>query len=104
VTTTITLSDVDFTYASDSKVFLDASSDSWGTSGSNGGHVTLILDDQDITGSITMDSNSSVDLTMKNGSTWKLTADSYVTSLSGDTSGIDLNGHTLFVNGVAWGK
>ncbi|MBQ6585218.1 MAG: hypothetical protein IJH83_00235 [Coriobacteriales bacterium] len=104
VTTTITLSDVDFTYASDSKVFLDASSDSWGTSGGNGGHVTLILDNQDITGAISMDANSSVDLTMKNGSTWKLTADSYVTSLSGDTSGIDLNGHTLYVNGVAWSK
>ena len=35
-------------------------------------------------------------------STWKLSGDSHVTSLSGDTSGIDLNGYTLYVNGTAW--
>ena len=102
VTTTITLSGVDFTYASDSDVFLDASADSWGSSGKNGGNVTLNLDDQDITGVITTDSASSVAVNMTNDSTWTLTGDSYVTSLSGDTSGINLNGYTLYVNGVAW--
>ncbi|MBQ7542765.1 MAG: hypothetical protein IJT44_10805 [Clostridia bacterium] len=34
-------------------------------------------------------------------STWTLTADSYVTSFSGDASQIISNGHTLYVNGVA---
>ena len=102
VTTEINLSGVDFSYASDSDVFLDASSDAWGTAGRNGGSVTLNLDDQDITGVITQDSNSSVAVNLSNGSTWTLTGDSYVSSLSGDTSGIDLNGHTLYVNGTAW--
>ena len=102
VTTTISLSGVDFTYAADDDVFLDASADSWGTTGKNGGNVTLNLDDQDIVGIIKTDSVSSVAVNMKSGSTWTLTGDSYVTSLSGDTSGINLNGYTLYVNGVAW--
>ncbi|MCR5516643.1 MAG: hypothetical protein K6F41_09345 [Lachnospira sp.] len=101
-TATITLSNVSFNYASDSDVFLDASADAWGSSGSNGGKVTLNLSNQDITGVITTDSSSSVALNMTNSSTWTLTGDSYITSLSGDTSGINLNGHTLYVNGVAW--
>ena len=32
-------------------------------------------------------------------STWTLTADSYVTQLNGSPENIDLNGHTLYVNG-----
>ena len=44
------------------------------------------------------------DVALKNGSRWTLTGDSYVTSLSGDTGGVDLNGHTLYVDGVAWIK
>ena len=102
VTTTINLTDVDFTYAADSDVFLDASSDAWGTAGKNGGNVVLNLAHQDITGIITMDSASSVAVNLTEGSTWTLTGDSYVTSLTGDTAGIDLNGYTLYVNGVAW--
>ena len=102
VTTTINLSGVDFTYAADSDVFLDASADAWGTTGKNGGNVTLNLDGQEIVGIIKTDSASTVAVNMKSGSTWTLTGDSYVTSLSGDTSGIDLNGCTLYVNGVAW--
>ncbi len=104
VSTVINLSGVDFEYASDSKVFLDASADSWGTSGKNGGNVVLNLDDQDITGIITADSSSSVAVNMSNGSTWTLTGDSYITSLSGDVSGIDLNGYTLYVNGSVWSR
>ena len=104
VTTEITLSGVDFTYAADSAVFLDASADAWGSSGRNGGVVTLNLDGQDITGAITQDSVSSVTVNMTNGSTWTLTGDSYVTALTGDADGIDLNGYTLYVNGTAWSK
>ena len=101
VTTTITLEDVDFTYASDSSVFLDASADSWGSSGKNGGNVTLNLVDQDITGAILSDSVSSVMVNLDSDSTWTLTGDSYVTAFSGDLSNVNLNGYTLYVNGVA---
>ena len=101
VTTTITLENVTFNYASDSSVFLDASADSWGTSGRNGGNVTLNLVDQDITGAILSDSVSSVTINLDSASTWTLTGDSYVTAFNGDLSQVNLNGYTLYVNGVA---
>ena len=100
-TTTINLENVDFTYASDSNVFLDASADSWGTTGSNGGNVTLNLKNQDITGAILSDNVSSVTVNLDDDSTWTLTGDSYVASFSGDMSHVNLNGYTLYVNGVA---
>ena len=100
-TTTINLENVDFTYASDSNVFLDASADSWGTTGSNGGNVTLNLKNQDITGAILSDSVSSVTVNLDDDSSWTLTGDSSVASFSGDLSNVNLNGYTLYVNGVA---
>ena len=100
-TTTINLENVDFTYASDSNVFLDASADSWGRTGSNGGQVTLNLKSQDITGAILSDSVSSVTLNLDADSTWTLTGDSYVTAFNGDLSHVNLNGYTLYVNGTA---
>ena len=85
--------------------------------GSNGGTVKFTATEQKLDGSITVDSVSSLDLTLtesvftgsinsekaagtlnvtlEEGATWTLDADSYITSLSGDTAGIDLNGHTL---------
>ena len=42
--------------------------------------------------------------TLETGSKWTLTGDSYLSALDGDTSGIDLNGHTLYVGGVAWAR
>ena len=100
-TTTINLDSVDFTYAADSNVFLDASADSWGRSGSNGGNVTLNLTNQSISGAILSDSVSSVSVNLDSGSTWTLQGDSYISSFSGDLSNVDLNGYTLYVNGVA---
>ena len=41
----------------------------------------------------------SVNVTLGNDCTWTLTADTYITSLKGDTSHIKANGHRLFVNG-----
>ncbi|MBR0313318.1 MAG: hypothetical protein IJQ98_13095 [Oscillospiraceae bacterium] len=38
------------------------------------------------------------------GCKWTLTGDGYVSLLSGDTGGIDLNGHVLYVGGVVWAK
>ena len=101
VTTTINLENVNFTYASDSSVFLDASADSWGSSGKNGGNVTLNLVNQEITGAILSDSASSVTVNLDSQSTWTLTGDSYVTEFNGDLSRVNLNGYMLYVNGVA---
>jgi hypothetical protein len=120
-TTTINLTGVTIKGASDSNDLLIASADAWGTSGKNGGHATVNLTDQVVSGNITVDSVSSVALNLSNsdytgaisnkgtvsvhlgsGCTWTLTGDSSVSSLTGDLSGIDLNGHTLLVNGVAY--
>jgi hypothetical protein len=93
----------------------------WGTSGSNGGDVTVYATDQTLSGDITVDSYSSLNLELSNsdysgainsegtvyvsvpsGSTWTLTGDSSISSLSCDADSIDLNGYTLTVNGVAY--
>ena len=110
--------------------FLRAQTDSWGSSGSNGGNVTLTMTKQKASGNIVIDSISTLDMTMKSGSSYtgtingdnsaksikltldkksriKLTGDSYVTSLDDadtDYSNIDFNGYTLYVNGTAINK
>ena len=110
--------------------FLRAQADSWGSSGSNGGNVTLTMTKQKVSGNIVIDSISTLDMTMKSGSSYtgtingdnsaksikltldkkskiKLTGDSYVTSLDDtdtDYSNIDFNGYTLYVNGTAINK
>ena len=100
--------------------FLRAQADSWGSSGSNGGNVTLTMTKQKASGKIVIDSISTLDMTMKSGSSYtgtingdnsaksiKLTGDSYVTSLDDadtDYSNIDFNGYTLYVNGTAINK
>ncbi len=99
--TTITLENVDFTCAADSTVFLDASADSWGRSGANGGSVTLNLKNQDITGAILCDSVSSVSVSLDENSSWTLTGDSSVSAFTGDLANVNLNGYTLYINGEA---
>jgi len=42
-----------------------------------------------------------VNVTLDSGSTWELTADSYVTSFTGDASCVVSNGYKLYVNGTA---
>ncbi len=93
----------------------------WGKDGKNGGKCTFNAKDQTLEGNITVDSISSLELnlngstfsgaianegsvklTMDSGSKWTLTANSSISSLSGDTSGIDLNGFELLVNGKAY--
>ena len=106
-------------------VFLRAAAAGWGSEGSNGGHVTMNADAQEISGDMIVDSVSTLNLYLKNrssfegainsskeggevyvelsgGSVWKLTGDSYVTSLTCDADSIDLNGYTLYVNGKAY--
>ncbi len=100
-TTTVNLNGVAFNYSADSSVFLDATADSWGASGSNGGNVTLNLTNQDITGAIVADSASTVAVNLDGNSTWTLGGDSYVTTFTGDLSRVNTNGYTLYVNGEA---
>lgn len=94
---------------------------------SNGGNVTVKMTNQKTIGNIVIDSISTLDMTINNGSYYegtingenqaknislkldtsskiKLTGDSYVTSLDDEDiyySNIDFNGYTLYVNGKA---
>lgn len=107
--------------------FLRVQKDSWGNSESNGGIVTLVMTNQEVTGNIVIDSISTLDMTMESNSYYegiingdneaksinltldetskiKLTGDSYVTSLEDSDSSysnIDFNGYKLYINGVA---
>ena len=94
----------------------------WGKDGRNGGRCTLNAEHQTLTGSITVDSISTlsinmtesdftgsinaeqeggtVHVTMDEGSSWTLTGDSYVTSFSGDLQQISANGYHLYVDGA----
>ncbi len=109
---------------------LRAQADSWGNSGSNGGEVILNATNQELLGNIVIDDISTLEMTLESGSYFegiingdntaesielvldesssiKLTGDSYVTSLvdsDSSYSNIDLNGYTLYVNGVALEK
>ena len=104
--------------------FLRIQTGKWGTSGSNGGKVTMNLVNQKVTGNIIVDSISTLDLTLTNGSvisgainsdntaksikvtlssdsTLVLTDDTYLTSLDNEdseNSNIYANGHKLYVD------
>lgn len=123
---TITLTSVQLALANENLLTV-AGNDAnrgWGTAGANGGAVEFTADAQQMEGAITVDAISTLALTMQNGSTfsgsinadgqagdvavtldaastWTLTADSYVTSFTGNAASVNLNGHTLYVNGVA---
>ncbi len=103
---------------SDSGDLLIVSAGRWGKDGRNGGKCTFNAEDQTLEGNITVDSISSLELNLKNstfkgaisnegtvnvtldsGSKWELTGDSYVSSFSGDVSGIVSNGYKFYVNG-----
>ena len=105
--------------------FLRIQTGKWGSSGSNGGDVTLNLINQKINGNINVDSISTLDINLSNGSIFEgtinnndeakeisltlssdsviiLTNDSYIDSLTNevsDNSNIYLNGYKLYVNG-----
>lgn len=126
-TATINLTNNTITNNDSTGNFLRVQKDSWGNSGSNGGKVTLKMNNQKALGNITVDSISTLDVSMKNNSyyegtingdnsakniTLKLDSDSkiklkgncYITSLEdSDTSysNIDFNGYKLYANGTA---
>ena len=54
-------------------------------------------------GTVVSTQTGSVSVTLDATSTWTLTADSYVTSFTGDASNVISNGYTLYVNGTALG-
>ena len=121
--TEISLSGVDITNEDAEGVFLRAEAAGWGNEGSNGGKVNLNATGQVISGDMLVDDVSTLNLYLKDksaftgsinsdgqsgdvyveiedGSTWTLTADSYVSGLTvGEGSAIDLNGHKLYVDG-----
>ena len=101
-------------------VFLRAATAGWGSEGSNGGHVTMTTSGQTIDGDMIVDDVSSLNLYLtknssftgaintdgtagdvyveiEDGSTWTLTGDSYITSLTCGTGSINLNGYKLYV-------
>jgi hypothetical protein len=126
----ITLKNVKVT--AESGTLLDASANSrWGNSGSNGGNIILTADQQALSGNMTADNISTIDVTLKNGSaltgalnsahtaktvnlaldassTWSVTADSYLTCLT-DADGISGtsvtnitgNGHTVYYDAAS---
>lgn len=118
----INLNGCTLTYGSG--VLLKAAGQSqWGKSGSNGGDVTFTASNMKLTGNIVIDKISSLKLTLTNtnysgavnpsssygttklvinsGSTWSLTGNSHVTSLS-NSGTINYGSYTLYVNGVAY--
>ncbi len=107
--------------------FLRIQKDSWGKEGSNGGNVVLNLTNQEIKGNVVVDSISTLEINLKNKSTFKgninkdntakkitlsldksskltLTSDIYVTEFSNEdikNSNINFNGYKLYVDGNA---
>ena len=107
--------------------FLRIQAGKWGSSGSNGGDVTLNMTNQEVSGNIIVDNistlvmnltessnytgtinsgNTAKSITLKLDSSSKitLTGDSYVTSLDDSDSSysnINFNGYKLYVNGTA---
>ena len=122
--TTITLTDVEIVNQDENGVFLRAAAAGWGSEGSNGGKVNLYLNNQALNGDIIVDSVSALNMYLassttyegainsanegevyveiESGSKWVLTGDSYISGLTCDADAIDLNGHTLYINGVAY--
>ena len=121
--TEISLSGVDITNEDAEGLFLRAQAAGWGNEGSNGGKVNMTASGQVINGDMLVDDVSVLNLYLKDssaftgaintdgqsgdvyveiedGSTWTLTADSYVSGLTvSEGSAIDLNGHKLYVDG-----
>jgi len=123
--TEITLNGAEIINKDADGAFLRAAAAGWGNEGSNGGQVTLYADGQAINGDMLVDSVSHLNLYLRtssvftgsvnpdgeegevyveieSGSKWVLTGDSYITGLTCDPGSIELNGHTLYINGTAW--
>ena len=124
---TIDLTGAEIVNEDEEGVFLRAAAAGWGSEGSNGGHVTMTAAQQEIDGDMLVDEVSSLNLYLtgsssftgavnptgeagdvyveiEDGSTWTLTGDSYITSLTCGAGSINLNGHKLYVNGEEYAE
>ena len=126
--TDINLTGVSITNEDSEGDFLRAEAAGWGNEGSNGGKVNLNASAQTIEGNIIVDDVSVLNMYLKDksaftgavntdgqkgdvyveiedGSTWTLTADSYVSGLTvSKGAAIDLNGHKLYVDGKEYSE
>ena len=113
----INLDGVTLNYASDDLLRIETAG--WGNEGSNGGQVNFYNVEQSLEGVITVDDISVLNMyldngssfkgsvtgegqiyvELTNGSTWELTADTAITSLTCDADSIKLNGYKLTVDG-----
>lgn len=124
-TCSISLSNVALTLFNDTllNVAGNSSARGWGTAGANGGTCIFTASNQTLKGNILVDSISSLDFRLADGSVftgvinsaqagsvsvtlgsgcqWVLTGDSYLASFTGDVSQIVNGGFTVFVNGTA---
>ena len=123
--TTIDLNSAEIVNQDDEGIFLRAAAAGWGNEGSNGGHINLTAEDQEIKGDMVVDDVSELNLYLKgsstftgainpegaagsvyveieDGSKWVLTGDSYVTGLTCGSDAIDLNGYTLHVGDTTY--
>lgn len=123
----INLTNAQITNEDSDGIFLRAAAAGWGSEGSNGGKVNLTAVNQTIDGDMIVDDVSALNLYLTDGSawtgainsdgqtgdvyveisggsTWTLTADSYVSSLTCDANSINLNGYKLYVNGEEYSE
>ncbi len=116
----IYLSGAELTLSEDGTL-LTVSAGRWGKEGRNGGVCRLHASEQELTGEISVDGISTLELelsdssftgavqgegfvsvTLSGESSWTLTGDSRVSELGGDLSGLSLNGYTLLVGGMPY--
>ena len=126
-TATINLENSEIINNDSSANFLRIQKDSWGTTGSNGGNVTLNMKMEKVEGAIVVDSISTLTMNLEDESSFvgqinnsnsakeinlklsknskiKLTQDSYISKLTNEdtsNSNIDFNGYKLYVNNEA---
>ncbi len=120
-TADITLNNTDITNNDSEGVMLRAESAAWGSEGSNGGKVNFYAKNQNVNGDFVVDDDSDLNLYISDSSTftgavnsansdgdiyvelasstWILTANSYIDSLTCEAGSINLNGYTLYIDG-----
>ena len=121
----INLKNCQLTYGSNTLISIKGTTE-WGTTGTNGGNLTLNAENQTLEGNIEIDNISTlkmnltnsqytgtingeqtakqIDIKIDSNTKIKLTGNSYVTSLEDEDttySNIDFNGYTIYVNGTA---
>ncbi len=116
----INLNSVELKYATDDLLSVEKAG--WGNEGSNGGQVNFTTAEQTLKGIITVDEISKANITLGDNSsftgqiksdgktsvkltgssTWTLTGDSEISSLTCSADSIKLNGYTLKVDGKAY--